>query len=200
MEKDILIYLWVFAGSLIVDLVPFIGPPAWTVMTFFQIRYNLDIWMVLIIGVPGSAVGRYLYSNYISQLSNRFIKQEKNTDLRFIGKRMEKGGWRVQLFVFLYTLMPLPSTPLFTATGVAKIKTLHIIPAFLAGKFISDAIMVITGDYVAKNVTGIIHGLLSWKSILGTFVGLVVICLFLFINWRQLLEEKKFGLSFKIWK
>jgi membrane protein DedA with SNARE-associated domain len=137
---------------------------------------------------------------YISKLSNRFIKQEKNTDLQFIGKRLEKGGWRVQLFVFIYTLMPLPSTPLFTATGVAKIKVLHIIPAFLVGKFISDAIMAITGDYIAQNLTSIIHGLLSWKTIAGTFIGLIVICFFLFTNWRQLLEQKKYGLSFKIWK
>ena len=35
------------------------------------------------------------------------------------------------IFVLLYTFMPLPSTPLFTASGIAGIKTLNIIPAFL---------------------------------------------------------------------
>jgi membrane protein YqaA with SNARE-associated domain len=197
---NVLSYFFVFIGSLIVDVVPFIGPPAWTVMVFFRLRFQLNIWLVLIVGVSGSAIGRYLYSNYIHRLSNRFINVRKNEDLAFVGQKLEQRQWRVQLFVFLYTLVPLPSTPLFTAAGVAKIKTLNIIPAFFAGKFISDTAMVIAGDYVVKNVASIVHGFLSWKSLLGTIIGLVVICLFLFTNWRHLFEEKKFRLSFKIWK
>ena len=196
----ILIYFFVFAGSLLVDLVPFIGPPAWTVMVFFQVKFQLNIWIVLITGVTGSALGRYLYSKYIYYLSDRFVKSEKNVDLQFIGQKLKSIGWRVQLFVFVYTLVPLPSTPLFTAAGVARVSTLKIIPAFFAGKFISDSVMVLTGNYVVKNVEGIVHGLLSWKSLLGTTVGLLLICVFLFTNWRKLLEEKKFSLTLKIWK
>ncbi|HET9825465.1 MAG TPA: hypothetical protein VFP87_09025, partial [Chitinophagaceae bacterium] len=130
----VLIYFLVFIGSLMVDLVPLIGPPAWTVMVFFQIKFHLNIWLVLVVGVTGSAIGRYLYSNYIFYLSNRFIKPEKNADLQFIGKKLENVGWRVQLFVLAYTLVPLPSTPLFTAAGIARVKTIRIIPAFFIGK------------------------------------------------------------------
>ena len=36
--------------------------------------------------------------------------------------------------------------------------------------------------------------------LLGTIVGLIIICLFLFTNWRKLLQEKKFTISFNIWK
>ena len=167
---------------------------------FLPSKIQIKYLACLIIGVPGSALGRYLYSSYIHRLSDRFITPRKNEELLFIGKKLENRGWRVQLFIFLYTLMPLPSTPLFTAAGIARIKTLYIIPAFLVGKFISDAVMVVTGDYVAKNITSIIHGLLSWKSLLGTIIGTLVICLFLFTNWRKLLEEKKFSVSFNIWK
>ena len=104
------------------------------------------------------------------------------------------------LFVLLYTLMPLPSTPLFTAAGMARMRTLTLIPSFFVGKFISDAIMVLTGDYLAHNVGSITQGLLSWKTLLGTVLGLVLLSLFLFTNWRRLWEEKKFGMSFNIWK
>ena len=106
----------------------------------------------------------------------------------------------MQLLVFLYTLMPLPSTPLFTASGSSGIRTLTLIPAFIAGKFISDAIMVFTGDYVAYNAKTIIHGFLTWKLLVGTLIGLLLICLFLFTDWRKLLQEKKFRISFRIWK
>lgn len=194
---SILIYFLVFVAALLVDVVPFIGPPAWTVMVFFQVKFGLNIWFVLIVGVMGSAIGRYLYSCYIHRFSSYLIKPKKNEDLHFIGSKLANNGWKVQLFVLLYTLMPLPSTPLFTAAGVAGMRTLTLIPSFFVGKFLSDAIMVLTADYVAHNVGA---GLLSWKALLGTLLGVVIICLFLFTNWRRLLIEKKFSMSFHIWK
>jgi hypothetical protein len=197
---NMLIYFFVFLSSLVVDIVPFIGPPAWMVMVFFQIRFGLNTWIVLIAGVAGSATGRYLYSAYIYLLSKRFIKPQKNDDLQFIGGKLANNSWKVQLFVLLYTLMPLPSTPLFTAAGSSGIKTLYLIPAFIVGKFISDAVMVFTGGYVANNFNSIIHGLLTWKVLLGTLIGLLLICLFLFTDWRKLLQEKKFRIDFHIWK
>lgn len=193
-------YVLVFIASLFVDLLPFIGPPAWTVMVFFQIRYGLNIWLVLTFGVLGSTLGRYILSLYIPVLSSKIIKKQKNEDIQFIGQRLDNNGWRVQLFVLLYTLLPLPSTPLFTAAGMARIKAIHVIPAFLVGKFTSDMIMVLTGDYLATNATAIAAGFLTWKTISGTLLGIIIISVFLFIDWRVLLQEKKFRINFNIWK
>ena len=197
---DVSFYIFVFIASLLVDVIPLIGPPAWVVMVFFQVKYDLNIWLVLVAGVTGSAIGRYLYSVYVFYFANHFIKPQKNEDLQFIGQKLSNNGWKVYFFVFLYTLMPLPSTPLFTAAGIARIKILYLIPSFFAGKFISDSIMVLAGDYAARNVDHITQGLLSWQNIAGAILGLVVICIFLFIDWRKLLEEKKFSLHFNIWK
>jgi membrane protein YqaA with SNARE-associated domain len=196
----IVLYILVFLASLLVDIVPFIGPPAWIVMVFFQVKFGLNIWMVLGLGVTGSAIGRFLYSCYIQRLAVHFIKPEKNSDLRFIGSRLGESGWKVQFFVVLYTLMPLPSTPLFTAAGVARIRILSIIPSFFVGKFCSDAVMVFTSNRVIRDLDAITGGLLSFPTLAGTFFGLVLICLFLFTDWHKLLVDKKFRLSFHIWK
>lgn len=193
-------YVFVFISSLLVDLVPFIGPPAWTVMVFFQMKYGLNIWYVLIVGVLGSTIGRYLLSLYIPALSEKFINIQKQEDIEFIGKKLEHSSWRVWLFVLLYTLVPLPSTPLFTAAGMARIRPMNIIPSFLVGKFISDMVMVISGDYAARNAEAIAKGILSWQSISGTIFGIGIIVVFLCIDWRVLLQQKKFRLNFKIWK
>jgi membrane protein YqaA with SNARE-associated domain len=197
---NIIFYIFVFAGSFLVDIIPFVGPPAWTVMVFLQLKYNLNIWTVLLIGVAGSALGRYVYSVYIKRLSDKYLKEQKNADLLFIGSRLARKRWNVQLFVLLYTLMPVPTTPLFTASGVAGIRPLHIMPAFFTGKFASDALMISTGNYVMKNLSSISHGLLNWHTLLGTGVGLLLIGLFFFIDWGKLLIEKKLSLSFRIWK
>ena len=94
----------------------------------------------------------------------------------------------------------LPTTPLFLAGGMAKIKPLYIIPAFFIGKFTSDAIAVHLGKYASEHAKSIIEGALSWKSITSLVVGLLLICALLFIDWRSLIQKKKFQLKFKIWK
>jgi membrane protein DedA with SNARE-associated domain len=160
----------------------------------------LNPWGVLLAGVPGSALGRYLMSLYISKVSGKLLKSRKNEDLDFLGKKLGQKLWRSWLFVFLYTLMPLPTTPLFTAAGIAKLKSISIIPPFLCGKFISDAIMLVTGRYAASNLRDMFHGTFSWKGITGALLGLLLIAALLFIDWRVLLQKKRLRLNFRIWK
>jgi hypothetical protein len=194
------LYAVVFFSSLAVDLIPVIGPPAWTVMVLLLIKFDLNPWGVLLAGVPGSALGRYLMSLYISKLSGKLLKPRKNEDLDFLGKKLGQKLWRSWLFAFTYTLMPLPTTPLFTAAGIAKLRPISIIPPFFGGKFISDAIMLLTGRYAASNLKDLVHGTFSWKGIVSALLALLAIGGLLFIDWRVLLQEKKLRLNFRIWK
>jgi membrane protein DedA with SNARE-associated domain len=193
-------YLLVFIGTILVDLVPVIGPPAWTVMVFLQVHYDLNIWIVLIVGVIGSTIGRYCLSVYIPKITDKILKQEKNEDLEFLGEKLSQKRWRSWLFVFVYTLVPLPSTPIFTAAGIARVKPVAIIPAFFAGKFISDALMVISGKVIVTSIKDMKNGMLSWQSILFTAIGILLICGLLFIDWKTLLTEKKLTFKFKVLK
>ncbi len=195
-----MLYILVFFAALVVDLLPFFGPPAWTVMAFFQIRYGLYVWAVLAAGVIGSTLGRYLFSRYIPFLSQKLVKPQKNEDIQFIGQKLAGNGWKIQLFVLLYTLVPLPTTSLFTAAGMARIKPAHIIPAFFIGKFTSDAVMLHAGKYAFENTEQVLQGMLSWQALAGTFLGIVLLMAFLFTDWRLLLQHKKFRLNFRIWK
>src|ERR1043165_5859083 len=95
-------YLAVFLASFVVDLIPVIGPPAWPVMMFFQSKFDLNIWLVLVVGVIGSALGRYALSLYIPKVSNRLIKRHKSEDLQYLGKKLGQKRWKSWLFVFIY--------------------------------------------------------------------------------------------------
>ncbi|MFL5786418.1 MAG: hypothetical protein ACJ748_00065 [Flavisolibacter sp.] len=195
-----LVYFLIFIFSLLVDLVPFMGPPAWTVMVFFHLKFHLNIWFVLIAGVTGSSIGRYLLALYMPYLGAKVLNANKEKDLQYLGNQLTTQAWRMHSFVLLYTLMPLPSTPLFTVAGLSKINPLRIIPAFIAGKFISDALMVSAGEFAAENIDDILQGFFTWKGILGSAAGIVILFLLLFINWRILIQEKKVRLNFTIWK
>src|SRR5205814_10667741 len=102
------------------------------------------------------------------------------------------------MFVFLYALSPLSSTALFTAAGIARVNPWHIVPPFICGRLITDGVMVYTGKYAAGNASNWLHGQLTWKSLLIVIAGLLVIGVFLFVDWRSLLEKRRLRLHFKI--
>ncbi len=193
-------YLLVFIGALFFDVVPFPFPPAFTIMVFLQITFGLNIWLVIVIGVAGSILGRYILTLYIPLLAGRLFKRSKNEDVQFLGKAMKEKGWRSQLVIVAYSLLPLPTTPLFVAGGMAKIKALYIIPAFFIGKFTSDAITVHLGKYASEHANTITEGALSWKSLASLVVGLLLLSALLFVDWRSLIQKQHFQLKFKIWK
>jgi hypothetical protein len=47
-------YALVFLGAFLFDVVPFPFPPAFTIMVFLQIVFDLNVWLVILIGVAGS--------------------------------------------------------------------------------------------------------------------------------------------------
>ena len=193
-------YLLVFAGSFMFDVVFFPFLPAFTIMVFLQIMFGLNIWLVIVIGVFGSIAGRYVLTLYIPFMAERVFKRSKNADVEFLGEEMKKKGWKSQMVIIAYSLLPLPTTPLFLAGGMAKIKPLYIIPAFFVGKFISDAITVHLGRYASENAKSMLDEALSWKSVTSLVVGLLLLSALLFIDWRSLIQKKKFRLKFKILK
>jgi membrane protein YqaA with SNARE-associated domain len=193
-------YILVFLGALLVDIVPFPFPPAFTVMVLLQILFDLDVWMVIVVGVAGSVLGRYILLLYAPMISNRFLKAAKNEDIQFLGEKMSENKWLGQLVVLAYSLLPLPTTPLFLGAGISKIKPIYIIPAFLIGKFTSDSIALHVGKYASENFQKIVDQTFSWQSFLSLFLSLTLLFFLLFIDWRTLIQKKKFLLNFKIWK
>lgn len=193
-------YLLVFIGAFLFDVVPFPSPPAFTIMVFLQIVFRLNIWLVITIGVAGSILGRYILTLYIPIIAGKIFNPTKNEDVQYLGEIMKTNVWKSQLVIIAYSLLPLPTTPLFIAAGIAKIKPIYIIPAFFIGKFISDTVLVHLGKYGTENAESILLGVISWESISSLALGLLFISALLFIDWRPLIQKKKFMLNFRIWK
>ena len=84
---------------------------------------------------------------------------------------------------------------------MARIKRpLHILIPFFLGRLITDGVLVFSGKYASANLRDLLHGQANWKGIATLIIGLVVISIFLFVDWRQLLEHRKLRFRFKILK
>jgi membrane protein DedA with SNARE-associated domain len=160
--------------------------------------FHLNPWVVVIIGVTGSTIGRYILSIYVPKVSSALVNRREDENLRYVGNKLTKAPFTAAIFVFLYTLTPLSTTALFTAVGIARVKPWYILPPFFFGRLVTDGVMVYTGKYAAGNFSDWLHGQMSWKSVLIIIAGLLVIGAFLFIDWRSLLEKRKLRLHLKI--
>ncbi len=193
-------YVLVFVGALLFDIVPFPFLPAFTIMLFLQIVFHLNIWLVIFIGVIGSVLGRYILILYAPLVGEKLLKVSKNEDIKFLGKKMKENKWKGQMVILAYSLLPLPTTPLFLGAGISKLKARYIIPAFVIGKFTSDTLALQAGKYASENTQKLIDEALSWKSIASFALALLLLACLLFIDWRLLIQQKKLMLNFKIWK
>ena len=107
---------------------------------------------------------------------------------------MKSKGWKSQLVIIAYSLLPLPTTPLFIAAGMARLRPIYIIPAFFVGKFTSDSILVYFGKYGAKSAENLLQGVINWQSILSLLIGVFLVGTLLFIDWRALIQKKEFNI------
>ena len=190
----------IFLSAVTVDVIPLIAPSAWMVAIFLLVKFHLRPWIVLPLCASGSTLGRYLMSLYIPRFAGLFIKRHKTDELKFLGKKLSQNLWQSWLFVFIYSVTPLSTTALFAAAGVAKVKPSHTVPPYFCGKFLSNAVMIFTGLYAAANYKDFMRGSFSTKGIVTLVLGCVVVTGFLFLDWRALLQRKKFTFNFRIWK
>ncbi len=193
-------YILVFIGALICDIVPIPFPPAFTVMVFLQIVFDLNVWAVVVVGVAGSVLGRYLVLLYAPILSKKYLKVSKNEDIQLLGDKMKDNKWKGILIVLAYSLLPLPTTPLFLGAGISKIKPIYIMPAFIIGKFTTDSIILNAGKYASENTQSMIDNAFSWQSITSLVLSLTLIFCLFFIDWRTLIYSKKLVFNFNILK
>jgi len=194
-------YLLVFFAALAVDTIPIFAPPAWILLVVLLVKFHLDPWLTVVIGVTGSTIGRYILTRYIPRISSRLVNRQEDANLHHIGTKIGKAKWSSSVFVFLYTLTPLSTTALFTAVAMARIRRpFHILIPFFFARLITDGVLLFSGKYASANLSDLLHGEANWKGVVTLVVGLLVICAFLFVDWRQLLEHKKVRFRFKILK
>ncbi len=155
---------------------------------------------VLWLGVPASTLGRYALSLYAGKFFGKVLKGSKQDEMKFVGRKLTDRLWKVWLFVLIYTLLPMSSTALFSGAAMARLRPYQILPPFFVGKFTSDAVMLLGSVYALHRTIRSPGDLVSAKGIITIVVGLILIGLFLFLDWRVLLERRQWRLNFHIWR
>ena len=96
-------YLLVFVAALVVDTIPIFAPPAWILFVIILVKFHLNPWVTLAVGVTGSTIGRYILTRYVPKISSSLVNRREDKNLRYIGSKLAQAKWSSAMFVFFYT-------------------------------------------------------------------------------------------------
>jgi hypothetical protein len=194
-------YVLVLFASIAVDCVPVVAPPAWTLMLLLMLKYDLNPYATAFIGTCGTVTGRLIFSSLIIPwLGSKTLSRDKENDLQYLGKHINRKRIAAFVFIFLYSLLPLSTTALFTAAGLARVRKMFILPPFFLGNLIGDGLLLLSGKATIHSLSELFTGSWSLKDISMMAFGLLVVLALLFVDWRTLLQKKKVKWKWAFWK
>jgi membrane protein YqaA with SNARE-associated domain len=195
-----MIYIILAISVIIVNSLPAFAPPTWTLIVFFLNYFNLNIFAVVIISVIAATMGRLFLYSYIQTFSKFVFNKWEEKNLEYLGKKIGKNKKTNLLFIFLYSITPLSTTALFVASSIARVNIFILGLGFFLGRLVSYSFLAGTSLLIVNSLSEVIKNPLSFESIFLTILGFLILLIITFIDWKELLEKRKFVLNFKIWK
>ena len=194
-------YALVLLSSIAVDCIPVFAPPAWTLMLLLMVKFDLNPYVTVLVGTCGTVTGRLIFfSLIVPWLGGKTLGRDKESDLRYLGTRLSKRGMAAFFFIFIYSLLPLSTTALFTAAGLARVRKILVLPPFFLGNLIGDGFLLLSGKNAVGSFGDLFKGSWSMKDISMMAFGLLIVLALLFVDWRTLLQKKTLKWNWTFWK
>jgi membrane protein YqaA with SNARE-associated domain len=195
-----MLYLIFFLVVIFVNILPAFAPPTWTFIVFFLNYFDLNIYLVIIIAVIAATIGRYILYSYSEWLAGKVFNDWGKENLKFLGESLGKTPKRNFLFVLIYSMTPLSTTALFVAGGLAKVNRVIILTGFALGRMVSYSFLAFTSKVLIDNFGDIFKGSTSIEKIITSALGLIVLLFFIFLDWKELVQNHKIKVNFKVWR
>lgn len=179
------------ATVFVVNLMPAFGPPTWTVLVFFRIKYDIPAVPLVVGGAAAAASGRFILASVFRRVGGR-LPAAKRADLEAVGAAVT-GSRASRWGTFgLFLVSPFPSTQLFEAAGLApQVDLRGISIAFFLGRLVTYSIYVGGATLAAATIGSIIdEGFRSpWAIALQLFL-LALLAAFVLIPWAKVLRRR----------
>ncbi len=194
-------YLLGFLAATFFNAIPFFAPGTGFVVTFFYVTYDLNLFVLIPIMVLGSTLGRYILAKFTGKLASRFLHPERNENLSYFRNQVNKKPFHAFLFTFIYCALPTPSNLIFLSLGASKVNLAPILLGFALGRAVNYTYAALTFSYIYHRIAEELQGsVTSASNIFTQVVTIILFSVFLLIDWKELILNKKFKLLVNIGK
>jgi membrane protein YqaA with SNARE-associated domain len=192
--------LIVFLVVYLLNLVPAFAPPTWMVFSFLGFRHpDLNVPKFALAGALAATLGRATLAKLARVIiRQRFLSQRTRDNIDSIKQRLDQHRKFTFGVFLLYAFGPLPSNYLFIAYGLTTMDLGLILVPFFIGRAVSYSFWGVTSAIISRHVGNAFGkhpmGYLSVYFVLTQIFLLYLVYLFTRVDWRLLLDEKKFRL------
>ena len=185
------IFIFVF----IFNLLPAFTPPTWMVLSYLQINFHPQPFVLAFTGACAATAGRLLLAKLSRVIiRNNLLSERTKTSLAALQRELEaRQTLTFSLFLF-YAFSPLPSNQLFLAYGLTSLRLRLVALPFFLGRLASYSFWVFTASealhllsaQTLKNKT-----FFGGYFVLSQTLAFAVIFIFAKIDWAALLKTRK---------
>lgn len=185
----------------IINMVPAFMPPTWILVSFVAFSFHLNNYglaALAIFAAIASASGRAVLALISDRwIRNKVLSEKAVKNIDFLKQYIEKKKTFTSGFFLFFAFSPFPSGQLFLAYGLTHLKIRIAAVPFFFGRLASYLFWAFTASEVSErvNVTAFKSGaFFSVYFILGQLLTFYLVYLFVKIDWKKLLEERKLKL------
>ncbi|MGC2457140.1 MAG: hypothetical protein WA435_04000 [Gallionellaceae bacterium] len=187
----------VFAAVYILNTLPAFAPPTWMVLSFVGFHHPQFNFLSLALAAAFAAtLGRITLAT-LSQfiIRNKLFNTKTRQNIDVIKDALEYRKSQTMGALLVYSFTPLPSNYLFIAYGLTTLPIKLIAVPFFIGRMVSYASWIFLAQETYKSLdidADLVGGYLSAYFILTQIGFLLLIYLFIKVDWHAVLIEKKF--------
>ncbi len=175
------------------NVIPFFMPATWTVLSYIAVAYSIPVLPLAFIGAVFATLGRATLAK-LSQtiIREKIISEKTRKNIDVIKKQLEGKKTLTVGVVLLYAFSPFPSSQLFIAYGLTKMKLRYIVIPFFFGRLCSYTFFAFSATRIVRAFFPFsLNHLFSWYFLVSQLLTIVTVYLFAKIDWQELLKHKK---------
>jgi membrane protein YqaA with SNARE-associated domain len=186
-----LILFLVAAGFAMIPLPLF---PSWVVVAYMIVQFDLSLWMAIFVGALGTTLGRVILVAVSRVAGHRMLGKWSQQNLDYLHGKLESATGDVGIAVLLGASPP-PAGVLFILAGLMRVQLWLVAVSVFIGRTIGYWISVGGTSLAAEPLADRLRGIVGpWSVALAVGIIALVLWLALKIDYRALIEDRKFRL------
>ncbi len=184
--------LFLIAGGFAMIPLPLF--PSWVVVAYMVVQFDLRLWLAIIIGALGTTVGRVILVAVSRVAGHRMLGRWSRGNLEYLHGRLSGAAGDLGVAVLLGASPP-PAGVLFVLAGLMRVQLWLVAASVFVGRTIGYWISVGGTSLAAAPLADQLRDVVGpWSVILAVLIIAGVLVLALRIDYRALLEDRRFRL------
>jgi len=186
-----LILFLIAAGFAMIPLPLF---PSWVVVAYMVVEFDLRLWLAILVGALGTKVGRLILVMVSRVAGHRMLGRWSQDNLAYLHGKLENAAGDVGIAVLLGASPP-PAGVLFILAGLMRVQLWLVAASVFIGRTIGYWISVGGTSLAAGALASQLRDVVGpWSVILAVAIVVGVVFLAIRIDYRALIEDRKFRL------